>query len=151
MTSRSGGRSETWGVALLNGPVEYLIVGFRGMQLASEITKELSDLVGAGTIRLLDVKCAVKAEDGSLVEVGDEHVEALSAQVSRIGFEGDLISPEDVGLTSLHLEPGTSALLLLWEDLWAMPLAEALRKANGIVIGVERVPREVIEFGSDAS
>jgi hypothetical protein len=43
------------------------------------------------------------------------------------------------------LEPGNAAALLVWEDVWAAPIASAIRNAGGIVLAHERVPHEVVE------
>ena len=67
------------------------------------------------------------------------------------GFEGldadvgGLISPEDIEYAAAALEPNSSAALLIWEDLWAKPFAEAVRRADGILLEGARIPHELIE------
>jgi hypothetical protein len=50
----------------------------------------------------------------------------------------------------MTIGPNTSAALLIWEDTWAAPFAEAVRKANGVILEGARIPREVIEQAMDA-
>jgi len=58
---------------------------------------------------------------------------------------GGILTDEDIAYAALSLEPNTSAALLIWEDTWAAPFAEAVRNANGVILEGARVPREVIE------
>ena len=37
-----------------------------------------------------------------------------------------------IGPLEGEIEPGSSAALLIWEDTWAAPLADALREAGGV-------------------
>jgi hypothetical protein len=43
-----------------------------------------------------------------------------------------------------ELEPGSGALLVVWENTWARDLAFAVREAGGAMIGFQRVPHEVV-------
>jgi hypothetical protein len=63
---------------------------------------------------------------------------------------GGILTDEDVAHAAMSLEPNTSAALLLWEDTWATPFAEAVRNANGVILEGARIPREVIERALDA-
>ena len=43
-----------------------------------------------------------------------------------------------------ELDPNSSAALLVWEDLWAAPVADAIRDAGGELYDLDRVPHEVV-------
>jgi hypothetical protein len=58
---------------------------------------------------------------------------------------GGILTEEDVAHAALSLEPNTSAVLIIWEDAWAGPFAEAVRNANGVILEGARIPREIIE------
>jgi hypothetical protein len=91
---------------------EYLIVAFPGSRFRGEIAPALTDLVQAGTIRIIDMAFASKDENG------------------------------DVAVFELSdLDP---AALLVWENVWARPIAEAIRDAGGELYDYDRIPHEIV-------
>ena len=58
--------SESGGIAMAIGPVEYIIVGFPGNKFNGEIAPELGKLVESGTIRILDLVFITKDADGNV-------------------------------------------------------------------------------------
>jgi hypothetical protein len=58
---------------------------------------------------------------------------------------GGILSQEDIDHVAADLAPGNSAALLVWEDRWAAPFAEALRESGGLLLGGGRIPYELIE------
>jgi len=48
------------------------------------------------------------------------------------------------------LEPGSSAAMLLWEDIWAAELATALRGAGGELVAIGRIPHDVVMEAREA-
>jgi hypothetical protein len=43
------------------------------------------------------------------------------------------------------LEPNSSAAIIVWEDLWAANLAEALRRADAVVVERHVVPYDLVQ------
>jgi uncharacterized membrane protein len=128
------------------GPVEYMVVAFPGNKFRGDIASALQDLVKSGTIRIIDLAFVGKSAEGDVVaaELSD-----LDADVQRALEELDpeisgLFSEEDLMAAAEELEPNSSAALLVWEDVWATKIADAIRRANGVVLDIERVPREVV-------
>ena len=72
-------------------------------------------------------------------------MEELAAFAGLVAEIGGILTDEDIAHAALSLEPNTSAALLIWEDTWATPFAEAVRKANGVILEGARVPREIVE------
>lgn len=128
------------------GPAEYIVVGFPGNRFKGDIAPALGDLVEAGTIRIIDIAFAGKDENGDVIafELSDldddvqRSLEKLGAESSGLFNEDDLLGVADA------LEPGSSAALLAWENVWARPVAAAMRDAGGELLGYDRVPHEVI-------
>jgi hypothetical protein len=128
------------------GPVEYLIVGFPGNEFRGEIAPALADLVEAGTIRIIDIAFASKDQDGEVAafELSDldtdvrEGLEDLGAVSAGLFNEDDLMAAAD------ELDPNSSAALLVWENVWATPVAKAIRNAGGVVYGNDRIPHEAV-------
>ena len=128
------------------GPVDYIVVEFPAgaSNFTGEMTEELVRLVNAGTIRLIDVLILVKDEDGSVeaMELSDlddlGELQALEAKLA------ELLAEEDVVHLAAAMEPGSTAGVLIWENLWAAPFASAARRAGGQLIANGRIPIQAI-------
>ena len=129
------------------GPVEYGVVAFPGNQFKGEIAPALRELVESRTIRIIDLAFVLKDEDGNVagVELEDAGSEVLRA-FEKLTYDRDgLISDSDLKKIGDALDANSSALVMVWEDLWATKLAEAVRNAGGIVVDIQRVPYEVVQ------
>jgi Family of unknown function (DUF6325) len=128
------------------GPVDYVVVEFPAgkSNFTGEMARELLSLVEAGTIRVIDVLILTKNEDGTVdakelsdvEELGE--LEALEAQLA------ELLTVEDVGHLAAAMEPGSTAGVLIWENLWAAPFASAARRSGGQLIANGRIPIQAI-------
>ena len=126
------------------GPVEYIVVGFPGNKFTGEIAPELVALVESGTVRILDLIFIGKGSDGSVAFFEIDELDAVPGFDRLEGEAGGLISSEDIEHAASMLEPNSSAALLIWEDLWAAPFAEAVRRADGVLLEGARIPHELI-------
>jgi hypothetical protein len=61
------------------------------------------------------------------------------------GEVGGLVNMEDLDHVAANLPEGNSALVILWEDLWAVPLVEAMRESGGVLVDSARIPNDLIE------
>ena len=52
---------------------------------------------------------------------------------------------EDLDHVAANLPEGNSALVILWEDLWAVPLVEAMRESGGVLVDSARIPAPLME------
>ncbi len=129
---------------MATGPVEYIIVGFPGNKFTGEIAPELIALVDSGTVQILDLIFIGKDADGSVVSFEIDELDALAGFEGLEGEVGGLISPADIEYAAAALEPNSSAAMLIWEDLWALPFAEAVRRSDGILLEGARIPHELI-------
>ena len=128
------------------GPVEYLIVAFPGNQFRGEIAPALADLVEAGTIRIIDIAFASKDENGDIAafELSDLDPEVREGLEKLGATSGGLFNEEDLMAAGEELDPNSSAALLVWENVWAKPVADAIRDAGGELYDYDRVPHEVV-------
>ena len=55
-----------------------------------------------------------------------------------------LFNEEDLMAAGEELDPNSSAALLVWENVWAKPVADAIRDAGGELYDYDRVPHEVV-------
>jgi hypothetical protein len=126
------------------GPVEYIVVGFPGNQFTGAIAPELMALVDSGTVRILDLIFIGKDAEGSVLSFEIDELEARAGFAGLDADVGGLISPEDIEYVAGSLEPNSSAALLIWEDVWAAPFAEAVRQSKGVLLEGARIPHELI-------
>ena len=127
------------------GPVEYVVVAFPGNEFTGRIAPELIALVDSGTVKILDLIFIGKDADGNVLAFEIDELASLSDYAGLDADVGGLISPEDIEYAAAALEPNMSAALLLWEDLWATPFADAVRESGGVLLEGARIPHEVIE------
>jgi hypothetical protein len=111
------------------GPVEYMIVAFPGNKFSGEIVPALGELVDNGTIRIIDLAFVIKDADGNVatLEVSDLD-SAVGEAFGKLAGQGPggLLNEEDLEAAAEELDPNSSAALLVWEDLWATRLKEAV-------------------------
>ena len=128
------------------GPVDYVVVEFPAgaSNFTGEMADELLKLVDSGIIRVIDVLILTKDEDGTIdaMELSDVpelgELRALEAQLA------ELLAAEDVEHLAAAMEPGSTAGVLIWENLWAAPFASAARHSGGQLIANGRIPIQAI-------
>ena len=128
------------------GPVDYVVAEFPegASNFTGEMAKELIALVDAGTIRLIDVLILTKAEDGTVDAMELSDVEELGELAALEAELAELLAAEDVEHLAAAMEPGTTAGVLIWENLWAAPFASAARRSGGQLIANGRIPIQAI-------
>jgi hypothetical protein len=129
------------------GPVDYAIIGFPGNKFRGEIGPAIADLVDAGTIRIIDIAFVGKDADGSVVAMELTELDAdVQAGLEKAGVVvGGLFNEEDLVSAAEELEPNSSAALLVWENVWAREVAQAMRDAGGVLLAFDRLPHEVVQ------
>jgi hypothetical protein len=129
------------------GPVDYAIVAFPGNKFRGEIAPAIADLVDDGTIRIIDIAFVGKDDDGNTVAMELTELDPDVQQgLEKLGIEvGGLFPEEDLVDIAESLEPNTSAALLLWENVWARNVAQAMRDAGGVLVAFERLPHEAVQ------
>src|SRR5688500_10720208 len=134
-------------VALVElGPVDYLVVEFPAStsNFTGEMATELLALVDAGIIRVIDAVILTKDADGvidamELSDVGElGELQELEAQLA------ELLAEDDVVHLAAAMEPGSTAGVLIWENLWAAPFGSAARRSGGQLIASGRIPIQAI-------
>lgn len=127
---------------MATGPVEYIVVAFPGNEFSGDIVPALTDLVASGTVRILDLVFVGKDAGGHLVSFEIEDVPSFADLDADVG---GLISTVDIEHAAAALPANTSAALLIWEDVWAAPFAEAVRNAGGLLVEGARIPADDVE------
>jgi len=93
-------------------------------------------------VRVIDLAFVKKDLDGSTSAVEVEDADIADAFERISGDPLDLLSDEDLNEAAAGLDPGSSALLIVWENTWAARLARSIRESKGRLITLERIPRD---------
>ena len=128
------------------GPVDYIVVEFPAGEssFTGEMADELIALVEAGTIRVIDVLILTKNEDGTVDAMELSDIEQLGPLQTVEAQLAELLAEEDVEHLAAAMDPGSTAGVLIWENLWAAPFASAARRAGGQLIADGRIPIQAI-------
>jgi len=127
-------------------PVDYIVVEFPAgaSNFTGEMSEELLRLVDAGTIRVIDILILTKDADGSVDAMELSDLDELG-ELQRLEAElAELLAEEDVEHLAAAMEPGSTAGVLIWENLWAAPFASAARRSGGQLIANGRIPIQAI-------
>jgi hypothetical protein len=142
------------------GPIQGLVIGFPDNEMfEGRIAEELARLSDVGQIRVIDAVFVTR--DGDEVDVlsvsgldDEQRVELRAAVAALVGLgvageEGAVAMAEaaasvDVDAMTIaesvaadlidELPDGSSALVIAFEHLWAVPLRDAVRDAGGVVL-----------------
>jgi len=128
------------------GPIDYIVVEFPAgaSSFTGEMSEALLSLVDAGTIRVVDVLILTKNEDGSVDAMELSDIEQLGP-LQRVEAQlAELLAAEDVEHLAAAMDPGSTAGVLIWENLWAAPFASAARRSGGQLIANGRIPIQAI-------
>jgi Family of unknown function (DUF6325) len=136
------------------GPVDIVVIAYPAdAPMTGEAVPILMDLVERGIIRVLDVLFVMQNDDGTF-----SGFEAIDLESDRIGdlkvFEGassGLLGDDDVSAASEALEPGSAAVMIVYENRWAAPFAAAVRRNGGIVVDNRRIPVQDLMDALDAA
>ncbi len=140
------------------GPVQMLIVGFEDPKFQGEVLEEFKRLKDADIIRLIDLVVVKKDDEGNIETLhtsdldeesalefgavagaliglgmaGDEGAEAGAMAGAEAMADGQVFDDDQVWYAADAIPNGTAAGVALIEHRWAIPLRDAIIRANGI-------------------
>ena len=125
------------------GPVDIVVIAYPAdAPMTGEAVPIVLDLVERGIIRVLDVLFVMQNEDGTF-----SGFEAIDLEPDSVGdfkvFEGastGLLGEDDVSTAAEALDPGSAAVMIVYENRWAAPFAAAVRRNGGVVVDNQRIP-----------
>ena len=159
------------------GPLQLLTVAFDGNRFKGEILPELGRLKREGISRIVDL-LAVRKDDVGAVTVltatdleWEEATEFGAYVGTLVGFgaggsegadrgaiagaaelaDGHLFGDEDLERLTAVVPAGMTVALLLIEHVWALPLLQAIERADGFELHNEWVAAErLVEVGASS-
>ena len=135
------------------GPIDYIVVEFPGSKMNGEALPHLIDLVDRGIVRILDLVFVTKELDGSVKGIAIADLDD-DGELDLAVFEGassGLISDDDIEEAGGILEPGSSAGILVYENVWAGPFAAAVRRGGGQLVANGRIPIQAMLAALEAA
>jgi len=125
------------------GPVDYLIVEWpAGTQPNGKGLDELANLTDLGLIRVLDLVFVTKGDDGVVAGLALADIDA-DGELDLVQFEGastGMLGPDDYDDAGGALEAGASAAILLYENRWGRPFAEAVQASGAQLVARGGIP-----------
>ena len=133
----------------VHGPIDFALIEFPPGVPDGASAQALADLIESGTVRLLDLLIAHRAEDGT-VSVLDIDGAGDTAFVQFSGARSGLIGDDDVAEAGNVLTPGSTAALIVFENSWAIPFVRAVRSHGGELVASMRIPAKDVMDALDA-
>ncbi len=135
------------------GPIDYIVVEFPGSKMTGEGFPLLLDLVDRGIIRVLDLLFVTKDLDGTIaaIEIADLDGDGVLDLAVFAGASSGLLGEDDLDEAGTVLEPGSSAGILVYENVWAGPFASALRRGGGQLVASGRIPVQALLAALEAA
>jgi|SRR4051812_43163690 len=130
-------------------PVQYIVIGFPGNNFKGEAAPALADLIDKKLIRVLDLVFIGKDEDGNVLSFELDQLDEVPEFANIDTSSAGMLNDEDIEHAAEAIEPGSSAALLIWEDLWAADFAAALRSSDAVILEGGRVPYELVQLAVD--
>lgn len=134
-----------------HGPVDFVLLEFSGDRLTGRAAQALLDLVDRGIVSVYDVLVVGKEDDGSSYTLD------LAESLDRLGGFADLgwarsglLTEEDAAAAADAMEPGTLAVLIVYENTWAVPFIAMTRESGGELIASARIPAQDVMDALDA-
>ena len=123
------------------GLIDYLAVEWSCGHVTGEGFQLLLDLVDRDIVRVLDLEFITKAADGTVrkVALGDiEHAGDVDVTIWDSASSG-LLDQSDIDQVAAVIEPGSLAGILVYENLWSVPLMTALDRSSARLVGNGRI------------
>jgi hypothetical protein len=127
------------------GPVDILVIGYAAdAPMTGEAMPLFLDLVDNGIIRVLDVMFVTKEQDGTFAgfDATDLEPGQVGDFVEFSGASSGLLGDSDLEAAADAIEPGSAAVIIVYENRWAAPFAAAVRRNGGRMIASERIPAQ---------
>ncbi len=136
------------------GPIDVVVIAYPAdAPMTGEAVPLLVDLVDRGIIRVLDAMFVMKEADGTFSGFDARNLTDKGVGDFAI-FEGassGLLGDEDAAAAADAIEPGSAAVMIMYENRWAGPFVAAVRRNGGVPVAFERIPAQDVIDALDAA
>jgi hypothetical protein len=136
------------------GPIDVIVIGYPAdAPMTGDAVPIFLDLVDRGIIRVLDALIVRKDADGTYsgFDVADLDADSVGDLTVFAGATTGLLGDDDVALAAAEIEPGTAAVMIVYENRWAAPFVAAVRRNGGELIASERIGVQQLIDALDAA
>jgi hypothetical protein len=132
---------------MLDLPLEYALIEFKGATFTGEIVPQLVDLAQRGIVRYVDIAFIMKDADGAIstLELNDLEPDLYEQFVPIGEHVSSLFTNDDLEIAAAKLPASSAALLLLWENLWTANLRQAIADTGGSLVERAQIAPEIVE------
>ena len=135
----------------VHGPIDFVLIEFHEDRLTGGAAQALLDVVEAGIVTLYDVLVVGKAEDGSVYAIDlDDAGEQVGSFGDLAWVRSGLLTEADMRDAAGAMEAGTLAVLIVYENTWAVPFVAAARASGGEMVASGRIPAQDVMDALDA-
>ncbi len=135
----------------VHGPIDFILMEFSADRLTGEAGQALLDLVDAGIIALYDVLVVGKADDGNVYTLDlVEDADQIGGFADLAGVRSGLLTDEEMHEAAAAMQPGTLAVLIVYENTWAVPFIAAAMESGGELIAGARISAQDVMAALDA-
>jgi hypothetical protein len=126
-----------------HGPVDFVLIEFSGDRLTGGAAQALLDLVDKGIVTLYDVLVVGKDDDSSIYALDlADGADQFGGFTDLAWVRSGLLTEEDMREAASAMQPGTVAVLIVYENTWAVPFVAAAMESGGQLIAGERIPAQ---------
>jgi hypothetical protein len=135
----------------VHGPIDFLLIEYSADRLTGAGAQALLDLVDKGIVALYDVLVVGKSDDGSVYALDlAQDVDQLGGFADLAGVRSGLLTDEEMHDAAATMQPGTLAVLIVYENTWAVPFIAAAMESGGELIAGARIPAQDVMAALDA-
>ena len=118
------------------GPVDFLAIEFPGGRLTAAGFDQLLSLADQGVVDILDMEFIAKDADGTSkkIDVWEFAVPEGVDLSTWAGASSGLLDDSDVGEISAAMQPGSVAVVVIYENRWVLGLVDAWRRDGARLI-----------------
>lgn len=129
------------------GPVDFIAIEFKSSSFSPEIVASFLELVEQKLVRIIDLVIVVKDKDGQVDAVELDQLDDTTLHVFGPLDEvcHGMATMQDVEMIGEMLENDSRAAILLFENLWAVKIKEAIMREGGQLLMQERIQPEVVQ------
>ncbi len=136
------------------GPIDVIVIGYPpDAPMTGEAVPILLDLVERGIVRVLDVMFVIKEADGTFsgFDANDLTDRGVGDFAAFEGASSGLLGDEDLKQAAESIEPGSAAVMIVYENHWAAPFVAAVHRNGGELIGSAHIPAADLMAALDAA
>ena len=135
------------------GPVDFLAIEFPGGQLTAAGFERLLSLANDGVVDILDMEFITKDTDSKSKKI-DAWEFAVPGGVNLSAWAGassGLLDDSDVTEIAAAMQPGSVAVVVIYENRWALGLVDAWRRDGARLIASGGLSPDDIVAALDAT